>query len=77
MSDQVKKLVARLLEPDVSKRWKMDQVINSEWIAMDPRLLILTPAEQAALNNAIQEKKKFEEKFSVKDPVRILIIIII
>ncbi|XP_033365261.1 testis-specific serine/threonine-protein kinase 1-like [Bombus vosnesenskii] len=68
LSEQVKKLVTRLLEPDVSKRWKLDQTLHSEWIAMDPRLLVLTPAEQTALNNAMQERKKIEEKFSVKDP---------
>lgn len=71
LSEQVKKLVTRLLEPDVSKRWKLDQTLHSEWIAMDPRLLVLTPAEQTALNNAIQERKKIEEKFSTKDPVRL------
>lgn len=73
LSEQVKKLVTRLLEPDVSKRWKLDQILHSEWIAMDPRLLVLTPAEQTALNNAMQERKKIEEKFSTKDPVRRII----
>ena len=69
LSEQVKKLVSHLLEPDVSKRWKLEQIINSEWIAMDPRLLVLTPAEQAALNNAVEERKKIEEKIFMKDPV--------
>lgn len=73
LSEQVKKLVPRLLEPDVTKRWKLDQMITSDWIAMDPRLLLLTPAEQAALNNAIQDKKKYDDKFSIRDPVRISI----
>ncbi|KOX71989.1 Testis-specific serine/threonine-protein kinase 1 [Melipona quadrifasciata] len=68
LSEQVKKLVSHLLEPDVSKRWKLDQIINSDWIAMDPRLLMLTAAEQAALNNAVQERKKIEEKVFMKDP---------
>ncbi|CAK9826788.1 Testis-specific serine/threonine-protein kinase 1 [Anthophora retusa] len=68
LSDQVKRLMTHLLEPDVSKRWRLEQIINGEWIAMDPRLLILTPAEQTALNNAILERKKYEEKFSVRDP---------
>ncbi|XP_018343670.1 PREDICTED: testis-specific serine/threonine-protein kinase 1-like isoform X2 [Trachymyrmex septentrionalis] len=62
LTDCVKKLVGNLLEPEVSKRWHLDQIIQSDWIAMDPRLLILTPAEQIALNKAIEERKKFEEK---------------
>ncbi|XP_031830312.1 testis-specific serine/threonine-protein kinase 3 isoform X2 [Nomia melanderi] len=68
LSEQVKKLVSAILEPDPGKRMKLDQIINSEWIAMDPRLLVLTPAEQAALTNAQEERKKMEEKFSKRDP---------
>ncbi|XP_076236835.1 testis-specific serine/threonine-protein kinase 6 [Calliopsis andreniformis] len=68
LSDKVKKLVARLLEPDPSKRCKLEQIISSDWMAMDPRLVALTPAEQSALNSAIEERKKMEEKFSRKDP---------
>ncbi|XP_029051476.1 testis-specific serine/threonine-protein kinase 6-like [Osmia bicornis bicornis] len=68
LSEHVKKLVTHLLEPDPHKRWKLTQVINSDWIAMDPRLLVLTPAEQIALNNAIEEKKKLEGKFIQTDP---------
>ncbi|XP_012279712.1 testis-specific serine/threonine-protein kinase 1 [Orussus abietinus] len=64
LSDHVKKLVTCLLEPDVGKRWRMDQVLHSDWIAMDPRLMVLTPAEQSALDNAIEERKRNEEKFS-------------
>ncbi|XP_011299425.1 testis-specific serine/threonine-protein kinase 1 [Fopius arisanus] len=62
LSEQVKKLVMNLLEPEVAKRWSVDQIIHSSWIAMDPRLVVMTPAEQAALNNAIEERKKNEEK---------------
>ncbi|XP_012144742.1 testis-specific serine/threonine-protein kinase 6 isoform X3 [Megachile rotundata] len=68
LSDHVKKLVTHLLEPNPHKRWKLNQIINSDWIAMDPRLLVLTPAEQIALNNAIEERKKLEGKFTQKDP---------
>ena len=71
LSENVKRLVSKLLEPDPPKRWKLEQIIKSEWIAMDPRLLVLTIAEQTALNHAIEEKRKMEEKFSRKDPVRI------
>lgn len=71
LSDHVKKLVSRLLEPDPSKRWKLAQILTGEWVAMDPRLTALTSAEQTALNNATDERKKMEEKFSKKDPVRI------
>lgn len=70
LTDRVKKLVTNLLEPDVAKRWRLDQILQSDWIAMDPRLLVLSPAEQIALNNAIEERKKYEEKFVKKEPVR-------
>ncbi|KAK2582297.1 hypothetical protein KPH14_004638 [Odynerus spinipes] len=66
LSESAKKTVTNLLEPDVKKRWQVDQILYCDWIAMDPRLLILTPAEQGALNNAIEERKKIEEKFSKK-----------
>lgn len=70
LTDHVKKLVSNLLEPEVSKRWRLDQIVHSDWIAMDPRLLVLTPTEQAALNNAIEERKKHEEKFAKKHSIR-------
>lgn len=70
LTDHVKKLVNNMLEPDVSKRWRLDQIIHSDWIAMDPRLLVLTPAEQSALNNAIEERKKHEDKFGRRDLAR-------
>lgn len=38
LSPQVKQLVKGLLEPDVKKRLTAEQVLNSEWIAMDPKL---------------------------------------
>lgn len=58
LSEQVKKLMAHLLEPDVAKRWRIEQVLSSEWLAMDPRLMQLNPAEQAALQHAQEERKK-------------------
>ncbi|XP_011342762.1 testis-specific serine/threonine-protein kinase 1 isoform X2 [Ooceraea biroi] len=70
LTDHVKRLVNSLLEPDVSKRWRLDQIMHSDWIAMDPRLLVLTPAEQTALNGAIEERKRHEEKFGRRDPMR-------
>lgn len=58
LSDQVKKLMTHLLEPDVAKRWRVEQILNSEWLAMDPRLMQLNPAEQAAMLQAQEERKK-------------------
>ena len=77
LTDRVKKLVDNLLEPDVSKRPHTNQIVQSEWIAMDPRLLILSPAEQIALNNAMEERKRFEEKFMKKETVRAEIVPIV
>lgn len=71
VTDLVKKLVNNMLEPDVSKRWRLDQIVQSDWIAMDPRLLVLTPAEQIALSQAIEERKRYEERFAHREPTRI------
>lgn len=38
VSEQCKKLVTSMMEPDVGTRFSIDQVVNSEWIAMDTRL---------------------------------------
>lgn len=59
LSDQVKKLMTHLLEPDITKRWRVEQILSSEWLAMDPRLMQLNPAEQAAMQQAQEERKKY------------------
>ncbi|XP_046826222.1 testis-specific serine/threonine-protein kinase 1-like [Vespa crabro] len=71
ISENAKTIITNLLEPDVKKRWQIDQILYSDWIAMDPRLLILTPIEQSALNYAIEERKRNEEKFSKKKSSKI------
>ncbi|KAG7187874.1 hypothetical protein KM043_013854 [Ampulex compressa] len=70
LSDNVKKLMSHILEPDITRRWCLDHIIRSDWIAMDPRLLILTPAEQSALDRAMEERKKYKEKYSKKEASR-------
>lgn len=82
LSDQVKKLTTHLLEPDVQKRWRVEQILTSEWLAMDPRLMQLNAAEQAAMNQAQEERKKHidskkhvqdkSKKSESKDDVKIL-----
>lgn len=57
LSENLKILVAKLLEPDVSKRWKIIQVLKSDWIAMDPRLTSMSGNEQEAILQAQQERK--------------------
>lgn len=57
LSDEVKKLTECLLEPDISKRWKIEEIVCCDWIAMDPRLLELNQAELTALKFAQQQKK--------------------
>lgn len=39
LSDNCKRLVTLMLEPNCRHRIKIDSIINSEWIAMDTRLL--------------------------------------
>ncbi|KAF5297339.1 hypothetical protein FQA39_LY12178 [Lamprigera yunnana] len=57
VSEQLKKLTAHLLEPDTSKRWKVEQVLSSDWLAMDPRLMKLIAAEQTTIQQAQEERK--------------------
>lgn len=76
LSDKVKKVVTNLLEPDITKRWRVDEVIHSSWVAMDPRLVVLTPTEQAALDNAIDDRKKKEEKHTRKHTVILNLLIL-
>lgn len=39
LSENCKRLVTCMLEPNLANRLNIDQVINSEWVAMDSRLL--------------------------------------
>lgn len=39
LSENCKRIVTRMLEPNHEKRIKIDQIINSEWMSMDSRLL--------------------------------------
>lgn len=57
LSDAVKKLVTNMLEPDPNKRLKIDDCLKSAWMAMDPKMLNLTAAEQAAKLKAQMEAK--------------------
>ena len=49
-----------MLEPDVTKRLSMYQILNSDWIAMDPRLMVMTPAERMAVTSAQDERRKMQ-----------------
>ncbi|KAF7273720.1 testis-specific serine/threonine-protein kinase 3-like [Rhynchophorus ferrugineus] len=66
LSDQVKSLVTHLLEPDANKRWKIDQVVESEWIGMDPRFKVLSKAEENALSQAGVERKAYIDGLNKK-----------
>lgn len=58
LSDNVKKLVTSLLEPDPVKRVKIDEALKSNWISMDPRLVVLSMAEQQAKTKAQETKTR-------------------
>ncbi|EEB17054.1 cAMP-dependent protein kinase catalytic subunit, putative [Pediculus humanus corporis] len=65
LTDQAKKLVTLMLEPDVTKRLSMYQILNSDWIAMDPRLMVMTPAERMAKTESLHKgpsRYKSEDK---------------
>lgn len=57
LSDAVKRLVTSMLEPDPNKRIKVDDALKCTWMAMDPKMLNLTAAEQAAKLKAQMDQK--------------------
>lgn len=60
-----------VLEPDVVKRLVINQILTSEWMAMDQRLLILTPAEKTAMNVAQEERKKITHEVMSKTAIKV------
>ncbi|XP_063375231.1 uncharacterized protein LOC134662838 [Cydia amplana] len=58
LSDNCKRVVARMLEPNYQQRVKVDDVINGEWVAMDSRLLEWTAQETLAYKKAQEEKSE-------------------
>ncbi|KAK6635568.1 hypothetical protein RUM43_007534 [Polyplax serrata] len=66
LTEQAKKLVTLMLEPDVTKRLNMYQILNSDWIAMDPRLMVMTPAERMAVTSAQEERRKMQARNDAK-----------
>lgn len=68
LSQQIKTALTKLLEPDITKRWKANQILTSEWMAMDPKLMLTTPAEEQAFSQAHIEKKAYIESLNTKRP---------
>ncbi|KAK3912275.1 Testis-specific serine/threonine-protein kinase 1 [Frankliniella fusca] len=58
LSEQVKNLIYNLLEPDTQRRYQVDQILASDWIAMDARLAKCTPAEESALAAARNDREQ-------------------
>ncbi|KAJ8950860.1 hypothetical protein NQ318_011156 [Aromia moschata] len=50
----------------VEQRWKVEQILSSEWLSMDPRLTQLTPAEEAASARAQAARKALVEILNKK-----------
>lgn len=60
LSENCKNLVTQMLEPIHDYRLKIEQIILSDWIAMDPRLKDWTQQEVLALKRAKEEKDKIQ-----------------
>ncbi|CAH0669202.1 unnamed protein product [Spodoptera exigua] len=67
VSAECKSVVKHLLEPDPGLRHSAQQVLNSEWIAMDSRLTTLNAVEASALKRAKEEQRR--NSLSRKHPV--------
>ncbi|XP_062527943.1 testis-specific serine/threonine-protein kinase 1-like [Bombyx mori] len=61
ISDNCKRLIGLMLEPNHQNRLKIYDIVNSEWIAMDSRLLEWTPQETLAYKKAREEKNKLHK----------------
>lgn len=68
LSEQIKNLITHLMEPDVQKRYKIDQLLGSEWLSMDPRLLQLNQAEEQALTQAQIDRKNYIDSLKNAQP---------
>ncbi|XP_072377673.1 testis-specific serine/threonine-protein kinase 6-like [Diabrotica undecimpunctata] len=66
LSEQVKSLVVNLLEPDITKRLRLSDILASDWLGMDPRLKVLTQLEEAALVQAQIDRKKYIDQLNKK-----------
>ncbi|XP_026747364.1 testis-specific serine/threonine-protein kinase 1-like isoform X1 [Trichoplusia ni] len=68
LSDNCKRLVTLMLEPNFQNRIKIDHIINSEWIAMDSRLLEWTPQETLAYKKAKEERLQLQKNLEGPEP---------
>ncbi|XP_045492030.1 testis-specific serine/threonine-protein kinase 1-like isoform X1 [Colias croceus] len=70
LSENCKRLVHLMLEPNHRNRIKVNDVINGEWIAMDSRLLEWTPQETMAYKKAREERILSLQKVEVTEPIK-------
>ncbi|KAJ8727127.1 hypothetical protein PYW08_015524 [Mythimna loreyi] len=59
ISLECKTIVKHLLEPDPGLRHSAHQVLNSDWIAMDSRLINLNAVEAQALRRAREDNRRY------------------
>lgn len=70
LSDNAKRLVTNLLEPDITRRLKIEEVLKSNWISMDARLIGLSPEEMTAKKDAkMSSVGKISVRVDIKSPV--------
>ncbi|XP_050672326.1 testis-specific serine/threonine-protein kinase 1-like isoform X2 [Leptidea sinapis] len=70
ISENCKRLLRSMLDPNYRNRIKIDEIINSEWIAMDGRLLEWTPQETQAYKKAREEKVMLLQKKDVIEEIK-------
>ena len=56
ISENVKLCIDNLLQPEPRKRWTIDQILDSDWIKMDRRLVNMTEQESLALVEVPNQK---------------------
>lgn len=56
ISQECQDFVAKVLDPTVKTRLTMEQILDSQWIKMDPKLVRPTEAEKQALEKAYERR---------------------
>jgi len=62
ISENVKLCIDNILQPEPRKRWTIDQILDSDWIKMNRRLVNMTEQESSALVEALNQDKTVYQK---------------
>ncbi|XP_027838280.1 testis-specific serine/threonine-protein kinase 2-like [Aphis gossypii] len=62
ISENLKICIDSILQPEPRKRWTIDEILNSDWIKMNQKLVKMTEQESFALIEALNQDKTIHQK---------------